>query len=236
MSFSGLLAVNAPRSGYANGFHASDTAAVFAADIARRAAATQGLATPEQGASSLPENAAADQEKSARLQQLESALADTVAYMAEQHGEQAGAALMGIVYKRLGNGEVTEESLGNAFLDVTRFIDAAFGIAKGDAFLEHLNGDLNNSLNAFFDNGSNEVFFASNGVGGSISGLSTAGLNTEHLAESVNQLTESILRLVQEARNAGPDAAGPAGRALAAYAASAKTQPMLTGVLADTVI
>ncbi len=236
MAFSGILSVSIAQSGYSNGFNASGTAGVFAADIARRAAASQGLAQSGQDIPPAAESEASDSEKSAQLQKLESALADTVSYMVEQHGEQAGTALMGIVYKRLGKGDVTEQSLGNAFLDVTRFIDANFGIAKGDAFLEHLNGGLNDSLNAFFDNGVNEVFFASNGASGSISGLPAASLNTENLAADVNQLTESIIRLVKDARNVTSGEAGPSGRALAAYASHMQTPAMVTGILADTFV
>ena len=141
-------------------FASKQTAAVFAANVIRRA-----QTMVEQAEKGNPDTGTASQNPASQetplRQELEQALSDTVQHISDTFGGKAATAMMGIVYKRLGNEAVTEYSLGQAMLDVTRFIDSSFGIDKGDAFLAHLNGDLNKSLNAFFDNGKNEEFFAS---------------------------------------------------------------------------
>ncbi len=100
------------------------------------------------------------QEKTEQGKKLESALADTVSYMADKFGDTAASTMMGLVYKRVGDGPVTEDSLGQGILDAVKFIDKNFGTQKGDELIAKVNGELNENLNAFFDNGSNETFFA----------------------------------------------------------------------------
>lgn len=206
-------------------YHASQTASVFASDISRRISGTGGTGVdpavqPEQQAR--PEN----------LQKLESSLADTVNYMVENHGEQAGTAMMALVYKRLGEGEVTEENLGQALLDVTRFIDKNFGFAAGDGFMEHLNGNLNRSLNEYFDNGLNETFFAvTNGQmpsAGQVAGADAEGVSA--LEEVSRQFSDAVLDILEQARQGNENRAeealyGPEGARLA--------QSRLVGVLRE---
>ena len=146
-------------SGYESAqYHSQQTAAVFAANVIQRA---QTSVEPSVKTDTGPTPQNPKQQDSPRRKELEQALSDTVQHVTDKFGGKAATAMMGIVYKRLGNEAVTEHNLGEALLDVTRFIDASFGFDKGDAFLSHLNGDLNKSLNAFFDNGKNEQFFAS---------------------------------------------------------------------------
>lgn len=208
----------------------------FAYDLTKRISQGMGLdatqeakgakdaasATPEMDA----EQAAAQEKKQGQLQKLESALADTVAYMKDKHGDQAASAMIGLVYKRLGDGEINEQTLGEAFLDVTRFIDKNFGTDSGDAFMSHLNGNLNNSLNAFFDNGQNETFMvAPTSTEGGGGGIDT----TSMLQDITKQYAEAIKEMLEEARAKPEDSlAGP-------YADPMQKDAML-GVMKDVMV
>ena len=205
-------------SGYTSLLHPSETAGTFASDIMRHVAAP---AAPDE--SSTAEAAASAKEKQAQATQLESALSGTVNYMTDTFGEKAGTAMMALVYKRIGDGEVTEESLGNAFLDVTRFIDKNFGIDNGDAFIDHLNGTLNNSLNAYFDNGATEQFIA---VTTPVSSLS-ASVKSDVAANAGKQAADSILALIEAMRSGkGADPNAPYG----------EQQTQYTGLLMDALV
>lgn len=198
-------------------YHASQTASVFASDISRRITGASGL---QEAQAARPEQSA-EQAKLDNLQKLESSLAGTVGYMVEQHGEQAGTAMMALVYKRLGEGEVTEERLGQALLDVTRFIDKNFGFAAGDGFMEHLNGGLNRSMNEYFDNGLNETFFAvTNGQMPAAPQVPQTGEDgVSPAAEAARQFSEAVLDILEQARQGNESRAeetlyGPEGKRL----------------------
>lgn len=202
----------------------------FAADVTRRVSQSKGL----DAESVQPETEAAAQleEKTAQLRKLESALGGTVAYMADKHGEKAASAMVAIVYKRLGDGEINEQTLGDAFLDVTRFIDANFGTSQGDNFMAHLNGSLNESLNEFFDNGLNETFMVAP-TSAEAGGQAVAGLLqqlTEQYAEGVKAMLEEARKKAQE-EQALTDARSP----LAAYAAPVG-QSVMQGVMKDMMV
>ena len=89
---------------------------------------------------------------------LAAALVDTMDYIGDEFGADAATAAMGIVYSRVGNGDITEDSLGKGLLDVVRLIDRTFGFEGGDKLLNRFNGDLNDTLNEYFDNGLTEQF------------------------------------------------------------------------------
>ena len=159
-------------SGYESAqYHSQQTAAVFAANVIRRA---QTSVEPSGNTGSSKNPPLQDpQQQAPKRDKLEQALSATIQHVTEKFGSKAATAMMGIMYKRLGNEAVTERNLGEALLDVTRFIDSSFGIDKGDAFLSHLNGDLNKSLNAFFANGKDEQFFASTSALGKLNSTPT---------------------------------------------------------------
>lgn len=209
----------------------------FAHDLTRRVSQGMGLdgAQAPQGsavASAAPgdafgdEQAAAQAEKTGQLQKLESALSGTVAYMAGTHGEKAASAMVALVYKRLGDGDIDEEALGNAFLDVTRFIDKNFGTGAGDNFMSHLNGSLNDSMNAFFDNGRNETFMVAPAPSGEGGGIDASSL----LEDITKQYADAIKEMLEDAR-ANPEENGIAS----AYADPAHKEPMI-GVMKDIVV
>lgn len=144
---------------------------IFAAEVVRRTvrpapAARVAPSPAAQGDTSQaaqPDTAASPQanaEANAEATALQNALSGTIDYVTQRHGAKAATAVMAIVMKRIGNGDVTEESLGNGLLDATRFLDRQFGTSAGDAFMDQMNGELNTSLNDYFDNGHNERFLA----------------------------------------------------------------------------
>lgn len=209
----------------------------FASDLVRRIAQGQGRNAGPEAAQATPdaavptdEQAAAQAEqaraeKAGQLQKLESALSGTVTYMADKHGEKAASVMIGLVYKRLGEGKINERTLGNAFLDVTRFIDKNFGTGAGDTFMSHLNGSLNNSMNTFFDNGLNESFMVAPPSSGG------GGVDASSMLEEITQQYAEVIKEMLEEARAVPEEGGIA----AAYADPAQKEPMI-GVMKDIVV
>lgn len=196
----------------------------FAYDLTRRISA-QGKGLDAASATD-DDAAAALAEKQSQLSSLESALAGTVSFMREKHGDRAASTMIGLVYKRLGDGDINEQTLGNTFLDVTRFIDKHFGIDAGNAFMDHLNGSLNEDMNAFFDNGLNEIFMAvTDGASGSGGGFDASGL----LGDISMEYTNAIKQMIEEAR------ATPEDNGLPGAYGSAHSETML-GVMKDVMV
>ena len=197
MSILNIIADSAKSDIFREFFRPGEATSTFASDITRRISAGYGLpATPSTDEANA--NLSVEQsEKLGQLEKLEKALSDTVAYMTDKHGEKAGIAMMAIIYKCIGEGEINEESLGRAFLGVTGLIDRNFGVEAGDSFMEHLNGNLNDSINAFFDNGKSEMFYAVTTKAGSPDSISVSGLSSA-LAE---QVKASILEIIEQNRN-----------------------------------
>lgn len=156
-----------------SGLSPDKTADVFGADIVRRTSVVPAAVTPDTpvtpvtpgttgtstdattGAASTVAATPTDAEREA----LSGALSGSVRWVADKFGDAAATAVMGIVYKRVGDGPVTEDALGEGLLDALRFVDRQFGTASGDAFMAQLNGDgLNDALNDYFDNGLSERF------------------------------------------------------------------------------
>lgn len=232
------------------------TADVFGADIVRRAVApaqstaTQGADSGEGASGGNDVAATQDAERSA----LAGALADSVRWMATNHGDAAATAIMGIVYKRVGDGPVTEDALGNGLLDAVRFVDRQFGTTAGDAFMAKLNGDggaagtsLNDALNKYFDNGLNERFM----VAGSGNLAAMAVQQAEAAKATLTQRADSgedggdgaadplksLLDMLRK-MNAEDGASGASGAtgttgATATTAASGGTAGVTTGVTAS---
>lgn len=181
-----------------------DIGSSFAADLKGRIAgsnktllAKDAEAAAESTAVQNPDTAVSEEKslKQSQLDSLESALSGTVRYMVEKHGDQAASAMIGLIYKAIGEEGVTERNLGEAFLDVTRFIDRNFGTAAGDDFLGHLNGSLNDSLNDFFENGLTEQFIA---VTVGADGKPLGGtVKVDGVTEALNELTREYAEAVQ---------------------------------------
>lgn len=92
---------------------------------------------------------------------LAKALDNSMKFIRENFGEEAQAAAMVLVARRIdASGDTDEETLSKGLLDVLRMVDRNHGMAAGDSLMSQFNGELNAAINDFFDNGSMEKFYA----------------------------------------------------------------------------
>ncbi len=91
---------------------------------------------------------------------LEKSLTEAVSFVEDNFGDRAARTFMGVVLKNAGSKPLNEDDLGNALVDGLEFIDRAFGIAAGDKAMSFFNGELNQAINGYFQNGKNESFLA----------------------------------------------------------------------------
>jgi hypothetical protein len=91
---------------------------------------------------------------------LTKAVTNAVDYVRDNFGNDAARATMGIVMSHAGQDGLTEDSLGQGFVSALAFIDKNFGTAQGDKAMGFFNGELNQSLNGYFQNGRDEQFMA----------------------------------------------------------------------------
>lgn len=167
------------------------TSETFAAEITRRLQASQTASN----AGRLQESGAAGD--------LQAALAATVDFVREKHGNAAATAVMGIVFKGVGDGSGGEDALGNALVSSLTFIDRNFGIASGDAAMAQFNGSLNNAVNTYFQNGKTERFHAAGdaaGAAGQVQSIPASALSSvsegfgRDTAETVADILDGSLK------------------------------------------
>lgn len=115
----------------------------FAHEITRRAALTEA-----------PENRTTTDEA------LEKSITEAVSFVEDNFGDRAARTFMGVVLQNAASKPLNEDDLGNALVDGLEFIDKAFGIAAGDKAMAFFNGELNQAINGYFQNGKNESFLA----------------------------------------------------------------------------
>ena len=153
-----------------------NTSEAFAADIARR---ISGAPMPGPEADKAQEAKAAEKSvygvTRGDLKALEKALAGVIDKIIDQFGVKVGGIAQALIYKKVGEDEVTEQTLGDGLLDALKFIDKQFGPQEGDKLIEFMNGGINKELNAFFGNGKNEEFYASTGAAEAAAGASAVG-------------------------------------------------------------
>ncbi len=151
-------------------------AETFAADIARR---ISGAAMPDIAPKTEQGGAPAENSiygvTSQDLKDLEKALSGVINKIIDSFGVKAGAVAQALVYKKIGEEEVTEDSLAGGLLDALKFIDKQFGPEAGDELIAFMNRGVNKELNEFFDNGHNEEFYVSTGVDDAVAGKAAAG-------------------------------------------------------------
>ncbi|RWU02281.1 hypothetical protein DWB63_17060 [Pseudodesulfovibrio sp. S3] len=94
---------------------------------------------------------------------LRHSLGSTMDWLRGKFGDETAAAAAGMILQSTSSG-VTEETLGEGMLNVLKFIDRNFGINAGDSVMAQFNGGINQELNAYFDNGKNELFFDAGAV------------------------------------------------------------------------
>lgn len=114
---------------------------------------------------------------------LEKALTDTIEYVRDNFGDAASKTVMGLISKGVGDGQGGEDAMGGALLSALQFIDNQFGVAAGDKAINYFNGSLNNAVNAYYQNGHDEEFYASDGTLG-------AGQLTDSLSASLSAVAE----------------------------------------------
>lgn len=131
------------------------TSGIFAADIVSRIG-KGGQETQASGAEATYKELGKN--SSRNLDGLQASLKNTINSIAQRHGTSAATAVMGIVYKNLGT-DVTEESIGQGFIQAISFIDRNYGISEGNQLMNELNESVNKEMNEYFDNGASEVFF-----------------------------------------------------------------------------
>lgn len=93
-------------------------------------------------------------------QGLTQAMTGAVDWVKENLGSNAARAVMGVVMGSVGDGALSEESLGDGFVKALQFIDNTFGTKIGDQAISSFNGQLNQALNGYYQNGHDESFLA----------------------------------------------------------------------------
>jgi len=91
---------------------------------------------------------------------LSASLVTSIDFVRENFGDRAATAVMGIMIKSVGEGQVSEQAFGQGMLQAVKFIDRNFGFAAGDTLIRKFNSDLNVEVNEYFDNGLNERIYA----------------------------------------------------------------------------
>ncbi len=185
-----------------------DTAALsdtFAQDVVNR------ISTRSQEQQAAQNTAEQPQQNSKNVAQtpkdtsaLEQSLSSAVDYVRSNFGDAAAQATMGMVYKSIGNGDITEESLGKGLLDAVRFMDRNFGFAAGDKLMAHFNQGVNKAMNDYFDNGLMETFYAvSPGAKGHVQGLKMTAAMQEVAKDYGQEAVASIMESLQSALESG---------------------------------
>jgi hypothetical protein len=186
---------------------------VFAGEILRRAEAGENGADDSGSDGSQADSSTDGQDLKGSA--LASALADAVDFIRERYGSDAATAAMGLVLQHVGDGALTEDSLGDGLVAALKFIDANLGVAAGDAVMAEFNGALNTAINRYFENGAEEEFVA-----------------VETTAESSGTLAETMAQAVADAEESEEsDAVSPEEELLAmlrelASGARPKTPPI----------
>lgn len=73
-------------------------------------------------------------------------------------GDGAASAAMGALLKKARSGNLTEDSLRDGMLEAMGFVDQNAGVDAGDKVMAVFNGQVNDEMNKFFNNGSDEHF------------------------------------------------------------------------------
>lgn len=73
-------------------------------------------------------------------------------------GDGAASAAMGALLKKAKSGNLTEDSLRDGMLEAMSFVDQNAGVDAGDKVMAVFNGQVNDEMNTFFNNGSDEHF------------------------------------------------------------------------------
>lgn len=134
---------------------------------------------------------------------LSDALGDSMDYLRSEFGDATAQSAMAMLAKKLGSsGQITEEQFSRGLLETVRLVDGNFGFAAGDEVMRQFNGELNSAINAYFDNGLQERFFAAAPVSAeegvaaqpavSLASLADTFATDEPAAASASPMTELL--------------------------------------------
>jgi hypothetical protein len=181
---------------------------------------------------------------------LETAITNAVGFVKDNFGDQAARTVMGIVTNRAGSGALSEDEIGQGFVDSLEFIDRSFGIAAGDKAMAYFNGELNQAINGYFQNGKDETFLTADveqatndlnvTVGTAVSSLADkfqAG-SADAGASLMDQASEDLEDMLDEAASGSRALVDENGRLITEYSAapepSSTTQASTSGQDAQT--
>ena len=133
-----------------------------------------------------------------RSTNLAKSLTDTTDFVRSRYGDKAATAFMGIITQSVGDGAVSEQALGRGMLNAVRFVDRNFGFSEGDALINNLNGNLNDAVNEYFDNGQLEKIYASK-PGESFSQSALAGFAAKVQQHYGSDASDTVTSLIEEA-------------------------------------
>ncbi|MBI4806358.1 MAG: hypothetical protein HY795_14080 [Desulfovibrio sp.] len=166
---------------------------------------------------------------------LETAITNAVDFVKDNFGDQAARTVMGIVTNRAGSGPLSEDEIGQGFVDSLEFIDRSFGIAAGDKAMAYFNGELNQAINGYFQNGKDETFLAADveqatndlniTVGTALSSLADtfqAG-STDEGASLMDQASEDLQDMLDEAASGSRALVDENGRLITEYSTGSGT-------------
>ena len=237
-----------------------NTSEAFAADIARRisgAAMPGAAAKADEAQEARPAETSVYGVTRGDLKALETALSGVINKIIDQFGVKVGGIAQALIYKKVGEDEVTEDSLGDGLLDALKFIDKQFGPEEGDKLIEFMNQGINKELNAFFGNGKSEEFYASTGVAEAAAGKTAAsgaalsgwlektaeiGDDLPGIMDILKQLAKEMEERLREKMQEAPPAAADGeisaqvAEGLGAYAAQGAPAGLAPGALLEQLV
>lgn len=170
---------------------------------------------------------------------LGNALKNAVKWVQDQHGDMTANSLMATVLGSTGDA-ASEQTVSNGLVNALKLVDQTHGMNAGDAAMAHFNGELNNALNDYFDNGQSEKFLAMQSSGAHGMSMAAANLSSRfarqsteaaYKATSEQSLTDTMLKNMtkelDEATDPDAMAKAKAKKAMAAYGFVAAPEPEL---------
>lgn len=121
---------------------------------------------------------------------LGDSLARAVDYIRDNFGDKAASATIGLIYQNIGDGPITEENLGDGLVSAIKLIDSNFGFAAGDQVMGYFNNGINDAMNAYFDNGLMEEFYATSGSGAAGSGATGGSSLPQAITTALGRIAE----------------------------------------------
>ena len=163
---------------------------------------------------------------------LETAITNAMGFVKDNFGDQAARTVMGIVTNRAGSGALSEDEIGQGFVDSLEFIDRSFGTQAGDKAMGYFNDELNQAINGYFQNGKNETFLAVDTKQAASDLSATVGTAMSSLADKfqtgsadagaslMDQANEDQKDMLDEAASGSRALVDESGRMITEYAAS----------------